>query len=228
MSNLKALKLNDLLDTSMVITRRKRSRKSPAEFFALRKEVEKLARIFIGSESPVYFAGGLAMALHQKEFYRNHKDFDLSIFVEDLPGIARHLEFKGYQLVARYFTTHISSGHNMQLVAPLDIRRISKEDPGTIRVRGMIKRRIPFCYVDERQTFFDIFFQSKMPDGVFLHWPKVTVPWDDYMPATPVLEGSALMLPNLNFKKYLPPTMPRQFIDFKKANFELDPEPSSG
>ncbi len=220
MSNLKALTYKDILRSSILINRRNRKSTSPAALETLSEEVQNLAQLFIGAQCPVYLAGGVSMALHQDRFYRNHKDFDIAIFVDDLPTLASHLESRGYELVVRYFTTHISPWHNIQWVAPLDINRIGREEPGSVRVRGMKKNRNPIRYMNHRDTYFDIFFQSKLERGAFLHWPKVIIPWDDFFPAKPVIEGSSLLLPNLNHKKHLPVHVPRQVEDFLVANME--------
>ena len=90
-----------------------------------------------------------------------------------------------------------------------------QEKPRDIRLRGMKRNPIPFSYIHHRETYFDIFFQSRVDDGVYLHWPRIIVPYDEFFPAKPVMEGSGLMLPNLNFKKYLPPRVPCQVEDFE-------------
>ena len=180
----------------------------------LEDDVQFMATLFEGIECPVYLIGGIGMALRVGHFYREHKDFDLAIFTDELPIVMRHLEKRNYLITTRRFMTHISPKYNIQAVTTYDPKRANIPNPEKLHTRGL-KKSGPLVRVHFKRTdYFDIFFLGKSDGGVIAHGFKVVIPWNDFLPAEKISEKSNLLLPNLNYKRYLPPRKGKQQQDF--------------
>ena len=183
----------------------------------LQNEVNSLADLFAKTDFKVYLVGGIGMALREKEFYRNHCDIDIAIFHEDLEKMINHLHQQGYSVMTRYFSMHISPWHNWQMVSKFNQSGVNGADPGELRIRVLKCGNTFFRHACCRTDYFDVFFLGSKDEGVELHGYRSVVPWSDFLPEITVKEGSNLFLPNLNYKRYLPPLNEKEKIDFRKA-----------
>ena len=71
-----------------------------------------------------------------------------------------------------------------------------------------------------RTEYFDVFFLGKSEQGVIVHGFNTVIPWHDFLPAQKISQNSSLMLPNLTYKKYLPPRSKAQLTDFEQLGLE--------
>ena len=206
----------DLLTTTLLLTTRKGV---PRNYVStkLEDDIEYFISLFEGSEKPVYIGGGIAMSVHVGHIFREHKDFDIMVFVEDFPSIVEHLSRKGYEVVTRTFLTHISKNFNIQCVAPIDPKDVDMKNPGKMHIKILKKNSHTIRGKMKRTDFFEIFFLQRYDDGVHLVNNNNFVPWEDWYPARKISDKSNLLLPNIQYRKYSPPKSENQIKDYEMA-----------
>ena len=209
------MKIRQLLSSTVIVNPRK-GEFTEAARNRLEKDVDLLCQLFDGVDFEIFLSGGIGLAIRQESFYRYHKDIDLAIFVEDLPALAGYLSERGYQVVKRYFMTHLGPRFDLHIVAPFDIDQIGTKIPISKKIRGL-KKGGPIRYRSSRVMVFDVFLWRRSAKGVIPVGYETIIPWDDFYPAAKVREGTHLLLPNINHKRHLPPRVSYQLIDYEKA-----------
>ena len=132
-----------------------------------------------------------------------------------------HIERKGHSVVKRYFMTRISSTHNIQALFPFKAEEIEKSNISDLRIRVIKKNDRLLRIKVPRRDYFDIFFFGNREDGVKPYGYRGFIPWDDFLPIEKISEKSSLVLPNINYKKHLPPLTDRQEVDFQKTGLNF-------
>ncbi len=186
----------------------------------LNNDVTAIFRLFQLADFNAYLVGGLGLAIRDDQFYRNHRDIDIAIFTEDFEKLINYLQDRNYRIMSRHLSTHISPWHNLQVVSNFDYTAAIGQDPAEWRIRVMRKGKSFVRFAGHRTDFLDIFFLGKTEDGVILHGYDAMVPWQDFLPVTQPVKDSALLLPNIRYKCYLPPISTREEIDFQKAGIQ--------
>ena len=121
------MRFSDLLPTTFLIT--KRSGVTPSRDLSnLKDDVDFFVSLFEGAGFPVYLGGGVGLALRAGYFYRNHEDFDIMVFVENLPMLVRHPAGRGYLVAKRSFMVHLSSEYRLESLAPFDLSLLKRSD----------------------------------------------------------------------------------------------------
>ena len=213
------MKISDLRTLTWVIRPRNKKLKSDSIEY-LKSDVNFLARLFEKSDFNIYLVGGVGMAIRGDSFYRNHRDLDVAIFNDDLDKLLIHLHSLDYRVMSKHFSTHISPWHNMQIVSRFDKNKNLRKDPNLLKVRVIKRGRALFRYARHRVDYFDVFFLGKTDQGVVLHGYDAIVPWEDFLPTQPITEESNLILPNINYKQYLPPKKKKEETDFEVAGIQ--------
>ena len=185
----------------------------------LQFDIELLLTLFEDAPCDVFLTGGVGLAIRSQEFYRFHKDIDLAIFEDDIEQFDRHLETMNYSLVKNFFMTHISPRYDLYAVKKIAASAIRNYGSGRVKVRGL-KDGPGIRLVRRRSEIFDLFLWKKTKEGVATVGYNTTIPWKDFYPAQKLSENSQLRLPNINYKKYLAPRVPRQYIDFEQAGIQ--------
>ena len=186
----------------------------------LKRDLAVLANLFSTIDFPLFLTGGVSISLQLNQFYRHHEDFDLGIFVEDLPKLKKYLPKIGYDLMRRYFMTHLTPWHDLHLLTsflPEDLKRFP---PGSSRIRIVKKQAI--ISNRKRTEAFDLFLWQKSDEGVIPVKNENIIPWDDFYPAKKIFPGSNLLVPNIKHKKHLTPTSKRQMMDIQRAGLDSD------
>ena len=183
----------------------------------IHRDVQSLNLIFNGSSTSVYLVGGIGMAIRKNHFYRNHRDLDIAIFTEDIIPFFKHMKSKGYRILHKYFSGHVSPKHNLQIGSDICIEKIVKSDPDRIKIRLLRSGPAHLVNIGQRTDYFDVFFLGRSSRGVLLHGYNAFTPWSDFYPLYPVIEGANLLLPNINYKRHLFPKNEKESLDFRMA-----------
>jgi hypothetical protein len=186
----------------------------------LERDITELIRLFDGGPSPVFLVGGVGMAVRSGTFYRNHRDFDVALFDEDLVPVARHLEARGYGLAVQRLGGFLSPWHRVHFATPLDVARIEAEDPDRLKLRVMRLGSSRWRFARRRTDYFDLYLLGASSSGIALHGYDTTVPHRDFFPARRLNGSPNLLLPKISYKRYLPPIRPKQRIDFEAAGLQ--------
>lgn len=180
-------------------------------------DIRVLCDLIKGLPFNVYLVGGVGMAIRENQFYRNHRDLDIAIFTQDIEAFFSHMLSKGYRVLQKSVSGHISPKHNLQVTKDISIDHLMKHNPDLLKIRMLNAGRGLIKCVNHRTDFFDVFLLGETDKGVLLHGFNAITPWKDFKPSVPVRPGSNLLLPNLNYKRYLYPVKAKEMLDFKKA-----------
>ncbi len=159
----------------------------------------------------LYLVGGLGLAVRSAQFRRNHADIDLALFTDDLPRFTDYLSDCGYHWARPVLGLAVSPWHRVDLAR-------SVPDPGparALRVSRATNTRVRHSAV--RTDFMDVMLMRRGDTGVTMLGDEVDVPWDDFLPARPVVGSRRLWLPNVRYKRHLPARWPRQRRDLIHA-----------
>ena len=180
-------------------------------------DVHIMSDLFKEIPVKVYLVGGIGMAIRRNHFYRNHRDLDVAIFTEDMESFFEDMLKKGYHIIQKSISGHISPKHNLQVGKEIGIKELKEINPDLLKIRLLRSRSGWINYAKRRTDFFDVFFLGKEKHGVLLHGFNSFTPWSDFEPSGPVFKGSNLLLPNLNYKRHLYPQKGKELNDFRKA-----------
>ena len=181
------------------------------------KDINKLKLIFKEVSSSVYLVGGIGMAIRKNHFYRNHRDLDIAIFTEDMVSFFEQMKSRGYRIFHKYCSGHVSPKHNLQVGSDISINKIRSFNPDKLKIRLLRSGPSQFTNISQRTDFFDVFLLGKTSKGVVMHGYDAFTPWSDFYPLYPVIQGEKLMLPNINYKRYLYPQNEKENLDFRMA-----------
>jgi len=206
------------MSATFVITRRK-GKFTPKTKARQTVDAARLVKLFEGMECEAFFTGGAGLALSQGELYRNHLDFDIAVFYDDLETIAGHLQNKGYSLVKKSFMTHLSPWHDIQLMTNLDPKKFDLSTRNTLKIK-ILKKGTPLRVIRKLDHLVDLFIWMKNEHSVIPAGHNTTIPLKDIYPTTRISERSSLVFPNKTHKKHIPIWTERQYIDYEKAGLE--------
>lgn len=201
---------------SRVVTMRRRYRwRTPGWAELLRLETRKLVELFDTITTPTFLVGGLGVGVRQPEFYRNHADIDIAVFVDDLDSFRQYLTGVGFELLHWRFGVPVTPLHRVDIAARLPLE-LDPAALSTIRFRASrcgAAARIRFA--EHRLDYFDVLLLEPMSDGIEMLGYGVTVPEGDFYPCQS-LAGSRLLLPNLAYKQHLGAGWWRQRRDLRQ------------
>ena len=218
MNNPRLRQIIKLFSGSVILIRSNKKTKYRPQS-GMESELDELVRLFSGLSCPVFLVGGVGLAVRQGQFHRNHKDFDISIYTEDMPEIRRFLRERDYRLVRRSFTTRISRFIYIQFYTPFDSRSLRELNRKNV-VKLLKKNRVKRPWVRGRLDMIDVLLLGKTDEGVFDYAYQIFIPWKDFLPAEKLSESSSLQLPNIEYKKYLPAFTSRSIDDLEKAGIK--------
>ena len=166
---------------------------------------------------PVYLVGGLGLAVRQGDFYRNHADVDVAVFLPELPDLLRKLDSEGYQLFEARAGFPVSPWHRFDRFRSVSLSDVMTQPDGRCLrlIRGASSRGTMFT--SRRADVIDLLLLSQVSDRISLHGYDCDVPASDFFPDSPFVGSSYLRLPNLAYKAHLPRTWPRQRQDLAFA-----------
>ena len=199
----------------IIFTKRSHNKKAH-DLTNLEHEVKDLSRLFEGTSHNVFLIGGVGLALRNGGFSRDHKDFDIAIFIKDLPEITRLLTVQGFVLVRRKFFTHLFSFFDMQIVTSFDPDQIHISSKNRMRLR-FLRRGPAIRMIRSRIEMIDIFLWDKNEKGVFSYAYNLQMPWDDVRPLHKINVNSGLVIPSQQNWKYFKPKSRVQKKDFERA-----------
>ena len=157
------------------------------------------------------------MAIRKNHFYRNHRDLDIAIFTEDMVSFFEQMKVRGYRIIQKYVSGHISPKHNLQVGSDISVEEVRKSNPDKLKLRLLRSGPSRFKKIGQRTEYFDVFLLGKTQEGVLMHGYNAFTPWTDFYPIYPVIEGEKLLLPNINYKRYLYPQNKKEIMDFRMA-----------
>jgi hypothetical protein len=210
-----------LFSGSLLITRNEGKMKF-RPLSSLDQELEDLVRLFSGLTCPVFLVGGVGLAVRFGKFYRNHKDFDLSIYIDDVVVIRKYLKQQSYNLVRRSFRIKIAPDVYIEFYKPFEFRSIKKLYAGKHVVKLLNGDRAKKLYVPRRLDLMDLLLLGRSDEGVYDFAYKIMIPWNDFLPADVLSENSSLQLPNINYRKYVPAYTERSQDDLIRVGLNPD------
>ena len=186
----------------------------------LTRDLSEVVDLVDGAGVPVYLVGGLGLAVRSDDFYRNHADLDLAVFLPELPQLLQRLADAGYRLCAATAGFPISPWHRVDRFRPVTVGEVmSDPDAGCLRlVRSNAETGVFFT--SRRTDVIDLLLLSHRSDRIMLHGYDCDVPRTDFFPDHPMASSSYLRLPNLRYKAHLPSSWPRQRQDLAAAGLE--------
>ena len=183
----------------------------------LDEELSTLIELFQGIGCQVFLVGGIGMAVRQGKFYRNHKDFDLAVFTEDLAEFREYLKGRGYRFVRRSFVAKIAPKLYIQFYVPFDPASIRRLYAGKHVVKLLKTGREKAFRIRGRLELIDVLLLGKADKGVYDYAYRAIIPWKDFLPIEKLTDESNLLLPNIAYKKYLPSYTQRSKEDLNIA-----------
>ena len=207
-----------LFPTLIFSLRNKRKRHD--SFHRIRNDIAKMDRLFSHAPFEVYLVGGVGLAIRKEHFYRNHRDFDIAVFTDDLLALNQHLNQHGYTLVNKFFSGHVSPRYNLQLVTIPDIPSIPKKQYTSLKLRALADNGRKIRMLRQRIDYFDVFLLGPQKEGIKMLGYNTLVPWQDFLPVVPVLGHPTLTLPNKQYKAYLPVENSRMEKDLQLAGLQ--------
>lgn len=145
--------------------------------------IEETAEIFDNANIRYVLDGALNISLYEDEFFRDHRDIDVSVFSEDIPKLAKVLEQKGYALF-RF---------------PKDVNEVIKEkgvvrhellDPEKIDPKKVSRERLLFLRVNENlevdtknYAWFDVHALDRNESGDIVQLNGTVLPQSKYTEA---------------------------------------------
>ncbi len=181
----------------------------------LRRDLSLVAGLVCGCPRPVYLVGGIGMALRAGGFWREHRDVDLAVFLDDLGAFADHMAGRGYDVVNQWLGVQMTPRLRVHLTTELDWARV-QDDPGRLHLR-LVPAWAKGFRRPTRTQYIDLFLLARETAGVRLLGYDVTVPEDDFFPSHPVPGHDCLRMPVARYKEYLPPTNAVQLRDMARA-----------
>jgi len=160
----------------------------------------------------IYLVGGIAVALANGGFRRNHRVIDLAIFDTDLNEFHRHAASRGYYFTKKMGYTHISHRHDLNIYS-----RITPEemmDEGYCKV--LLRKPAIVQNVRKKMDCFDLFLMRYAGESIYFIDQEKTIPHDEFFPARsyPLENGTELLIPNLKYR-------PRLWTPNSKAGDEV-------
>lgn len=183
----------------------------------LSRDLNEVVDLVDGARVPAYLVGGLGLAVRSDDFYRNHADVDLAVFLPELPQLLQRLAGAGYRLCAATAGFPISPWHRVDRFRPVTRDEVlAHPNDFCLRlVRGTASRGVIFT--SRRTDVIDLLLLSHQSDRIVLHGYDCDVPTADFFPDHPLASSSHLRLPNLRYKAHLPSAWPRQRQDLAVA-----------
>lgn len=186
----------------------------------LEKDLDSLADFSTKTKNLPYLVGGVAIALHVGEFYRNHRDFDLALFEQDLKGFYDLSTQAGYEFYHSHFATHISKEKHMIIGSKTNPKKIKKRARGCFAVvpkeRGLVQE------VD-RGNYFHVYLLREQFGGIYLVKNNLQIDKSDFFPVVNhERETGVIRLPNMKYKSLLSANRPRQQEDMERFNKTLE------
>ena len=206
---------------STIIFTRRSHQKSIEDLIGLKQELGQLFKVFEGIDHQAFLIGGVGLALQNGEFYRDHKDFDVAVFAEELHIIARKIAEQGYKLVRRRFFTHLFSFLDLQIVSPFSANDIDQYSKKRLRLR-FLKKGNSMRFINKRLDMIDIFLWKKEKGGVYSYAYDILIPWRGVEPTLKRNTSSGLVVPCIDNWSYFEPKSTAQQLDFEKAGIALD------
>ncbi len=183
----------------------------------LNRDLSEVVDLVDGAGVPAYLVGGLGLAVRSDDFYRNHADVDLAVFLPELPQLLQRLAGVGYRLCAATAGFPISPWHRVDRFRPLSVGEVmANPDGGCLRlVRSNTESGMLFT--SRRTDVIDLLLLSQRAERIVLHGYACDVPRTDFFPDRPMANSRYLRLPNLQYKAHLPSAWPRQRQDLAVA-----------
>ena len=189
-------------------------------FEALDSELKSLIRLFRGLECPVFLLGGIGLAIRKETFYRNHKDFDLGLFIEDFPEFYKFVLARGYDIVKRTFTTRLARDVDLQIFASIPKKNREHILRQNRKMRVAIKPWFPKLRIKGRLDMMDLMLFERTKDGVIACGYDIKIPWADFSPIKRISEESSVSLPNISYKRHFPVWTDDQRMDMELAGLK--------
>jgi hypothetical protein len=181
------------------------------EVNTLGKDLEELAKFIEGSGLEVYLVGGVAVALTVGDFYRNHHDFDLALFVKDLDKFHQFLRSMNYLLVKRHFSANVSPGHRIYCVSETTPDRVHEKNQSRLRLLRQNRKRIH--YLPNRMDYIDLFLLDEHENYIHLLEHGQFVPKNEFYPiATHLTNKGKIFIPNIKYRERI------ECIDIKQVD----------
>lgn len=193
--------------------------KRTASLDEIRDDLKKLNEFFSEATFPLFLVGGIGMAVQRGRFFRYHRDLDIAIFRDDFEALYAYLSSREYSIIEKYFSAHVSPWLNLQ-GGKQYIGKPTKEEADRLSFRVKSKTTLPFTYARRRMNYLDLFLLEKSNDGVYLLGYNRLVKWEDFEPYRPMLPGSKVLLPNINYKKQLQPVNEQERLDFEESKLK--------
>ena len=209
-------KVRGIFDSKLIINTKKGKLKYRQKA-TLDSDLDELIDLFKGLKCPVYLVGGVGLALSIGSFKRNHKDFDLAVFKDDLAELTEFLLTSDYMLVKRSFTMKLSKDLHLQIYTPLKKEQFHLAGRTKLVVKLLRTGQNRSIYIKQRLDMIDLFIYGKNEYGVLHFGYNNFIPWDDFYPATKISDNSALELPNMSQKKYFQPRTETERSDLIRA-----------
>lgn len=165
------------------ITGGKAEKPTEERVLEIKAMIEETATIFDEADIRYVLDGALNISLYEDEFFRDHRDVDVSVFSEDIPKLAKILEQKGYALF-RF---------------PKDVNEVIKEkgvvrhellDPEKIDPRNISRERLLFLRVNENleidtenYAWFDVHALDTNENGDIVQLNGTILPQSKYTEA---------------------------------------------
>ncbi len=166
----------------------------------LEQDLQQLGDFVKGAEVDIYLVGGVAIALTIGHFYRNHQDFDLAIFSEDLDKFYKYITSKSYEMVTRHLSKQTSLGYHLNLVSKTNPQMVLEKNQNYLRFLRRDHHIIQ--YTGNRMDYVDLFLLRKKEKTVYLVEHNLDIPSEEFFPVRShaLRSGSSLLIPNLAYR----------------------------
>ncbi len=205
-------------DSSMVAAVRLRHRRRSRDWEdSLRHDLDDLVGLADQVKNEMCLVGGVGLAVRGEEFRRNHSDFDLAVFLSDLPEVIASFEGAGYRLHAASAGFCLSPWHRVDLLRKVTVPAVvANPDRFCLRlVRSDDENSM--MYYRKRTDVMDLLIMDFVNEGILLHGYDRIVPNSDFFPLARYSDSRYLRLPNVRYKTHLPTAWPRQRKDLAQA-----------
>lgn len=159
------------------------------------EKLDEFAQIF--DEAGIHYVldGALNISLYERNFFREHRDIDFSIFSKDIPKLVRTLESKGYALFKfpKNVNEKIAGGvlvHELIRPDEVDVSKIAREHIFFLKVGKN------FEIDEENYECFDIHALDQDENGDIVRLNNTVIPKEFYLnnPQYKTISGKQIQL----------------------------------
>ena len=183
----------------------------------LTRDLSEVVDLVDGAGVPAYLVGGLGLAVRSDDFYRNHADVDLAVFLPELPQLLQRLAGVGYRLFSATAGFPISPWHRVDRFRPVAQEQVMADPDGDCLRLVRSNAESGMLFTSRRTDVIDLLLLSQRAERIVLHGYDCDVPRSDFFPDHPMANSRYLRLPNLQYKAHLPSSWPRQRQDLAVA-----------